>query len=106
MEMEYSGTMIKANSNKNLVSGKRTVEIRFLVSSGSERKKLINALLAPNNAKNLASVSKLGAADIEVFLCRTLEIRTKSGTIFSFEGKIACLFGTTLTTKKPKSRET
>ena len=59
METEYSATIIKANSNKNLISGKRTVEIRILVSSGSERKKLINALLVPNNAKNLASVSNL-----------------------------------------------
>ena len=83
---EYSGTITSANSNKNAISGKRTVEIRFLDSSGSGQKiKLSNALLVLNNTRNLVTVSKHRATGSEVFFSRTLEKRTKNGTVFSFE---------------------
>ena len=42
-------------------------------------------MLVPNNTRNLVSVSKLRATGNEVLFGRTLEIRTKNGTIFPFE---------------------
>ena len=44
-----------------------------------------NALLVPDNSKNLFTVSKLRAADNEVLIGKDLEIRNKNGTIFPFE---------------------
>ena len=83
---EYSGTITNANSSKSLISGKGTVEIRVLHSNGLKQNiRLSNALLVPNNARNLVSVSKLRATGNEVLFGRTLEIRTKNGTIFPFE---------------------
>ena len=86
IDKEFSGTITNANSIKSLISGKGTVEIRVLDSNGSEQKiRLSNALLVPNNTRNLVSVSKLRATGNEVLFGRYLEIRTKNGTIFSFE---------------------
>ena len=86
IDKEYSGTITNANSSKNLISQKGTVEIRVLDSNGSERKlRLSNALLVPNNRRNLVSVSKFRATGNEVIFGRTLEIRTKNGAIFPFE---------------------
>ena len=86
IDKEYSGTITNANSSKSLISGKGTVEIRDLDSKGSERKiRLNNALLVPNNTRNLVSVSKLRATGNEVLFGRTLETRTKNGTVFFFE---------------------
>ena len=79
IDKDYSGTITNANSSKSLISGKRTVEIRVLDSNGSERKiRLSNALLVPNNTRNLVSVSKLRVTGNEVLFGRTLEIRTKN----------------------------
>ena len=44
-----------------------------------------NALLVPDNSKNLVSVSTLRAADNEVLFGKDMEKRTKNGTIFPFE---------------------
>ena len=56
IDKEYSGTITNANSSKSSISGKGTVEIKVSDSNGSERKiRLSNALLVPNNAKNLVS---------------------------------------------------
>ena len=86
IDKEYSGTITNANSSKSLISGKGTVEIRVPDSNGLERKmRLSNALLVPNNTRNLVSVSKLRATGNEVVFGRTLEIRTKNGTVFPFE---------------------
>ena len=86
IDKEYSGTITNANSSKSSISGKGTVEIRVLDSNGLARKiRLNNALLVPNNTRNLISVSKLRATGNEVLFGRTLEIRTKNGTIFPFE---------------------
>ena len=86
IDKEYSGTITNANSSKCSISGKGTVEIGVLDSNGSERKiRLSNVLNVPNNTRNLVSVSKLRATGNEVFFSRTLEIRTKNGTIFLFE---------------------
>ena len=86
IDKEYSGTITNANSSKCLISGKGTAEIRILDSNGSGQKiRLSNALLVPNNTRNLVSVSKLRATGNEVLFGRTLEIRTKNGTIFPFE---------------------
>ena len=85
IDKEYSGTITNANSSKNLISGKGTVEIRVLDSNGSERKiRLSNAVHDPNNTQNLVSGSKLRATGKEVFFGRSLEIRTKNRTIFPF----------------------
>ena len=52
MDKEYSGTITNANSSKNSISGKGTVEIRVLDSNGLARKiRLNNALLVPNNTR-------------------------------------------------------
>ena len=86
IDKDNSGTITNANSSKRSISGKGTVEIKVSDSNGSERKiRLSNALLAPNNARNLVSVSKLRATGNEVLFGRTLEIRTKNGTVFPFE---------------------
>ena len=105
IDKEYSGSITNAISSKSLISGKGTVEIRVFDSNGSERKiKLSNALLVPNNTRNLLSVSKLRAAGNEVLFGRTLEIRTKNGTVFPFEERDSFfLSGTTLITKKSQS---
>ena len=89
---KYSGTITNANSIKNLISGKGTVENTVLDPNGSERKiRLSNALPVPNNTRKLVSVSKLRATGNEVLFGRTLEIQTKNGTIFPFEER-ASLF--------------
>ena len=86
IDKEYSGTITNANSSKSLISGKGAVEIRVLGSNGSEQKiRLSNALLVPNNTRNLVSVTKLRATGNEVLFGKTLEIRTKNGTIFPSE---------------------
>ena len=86
IDKEYSGTITNANSSKSSISGKGSVEIRVLDSNGLARKiRLINALLVPNNTRNLISVSKLRATGNEVVFGVTLEIRTKNGTVFPFE---------------------
>ena len=86
IDKEYSGTITNANSSKSSISGKGTVEIRVLDSNGLARKiRLNNALLVPNNTRNLISVSKLRATGNEVVFGVTLEIRTKNGTVFPFE---------------------
>ena len=86
IDKEYSDTITNANSSKNSISGKGTVEIRVLDSNGLARKiRLNNALLVPNNTWNLISVSKLRATGNEVVFGGTLEIRTKNGTVFPFE---------------------
>ena len=86
IENEYFGTITNANSSKSLISGKRTVEIRVLNTNGSERKvRLSNWLHVPNNTKNLVSISKFRATGNEEFFGRTLETRSKIGTVFPFE---------------------
>ena len=86
IDKEYSGAITNANSSKSSISGKRTVEIKVSDSNGSERKiRLSNALLVPNNTRNLVSVLKLRATGNEVFFGGTLEIRNKNGTVFHFE---------------------
>ena len=86
IDKEYSGTITNANNSKSSISGKGTVEIKVSDSNGSERKiRLSNALLVPNNTRNLVSVSKFRATGKEVFFGRNLEIRTKNGTFFPFE---------------------
>ena len=86
IDKEYSGTITNANSSKSSISVKGTFEITVLDSNGSERKiRLSNALLVPNNTRNLVSVSKLRATGKEVFFGRTLGIRTKNGTILPFD---------------------
>ena len=86
IDKKYSGTITNANSSKSSISGKRTVELKVLDSNGSERKiRLSNALLVPNNTRNLISVSKLRATGNELFFGRNLEIRNKNGTVFPFE---------------------
>ena len=57
------------------------------------KKKLSNAFLLPNNTRNLASVSKLRATGNEAIFGRTLEIRTKKGTIFPFEERDSLFVG-------------
>ena len=55
-------------------------------SNGLARKiRLNDALLVPNNTRNLVSVSKLRATGNEVVFGVTLEIRTKNGTVFPIE---------------------
>ena len=84
IDKEYYIT--NANSSKSLISGKGTVEIRVLDFNGSDQKiRLSNALLVPNNTRNLVSVSKLKATGNEILFGRTLKKRTKNGTIFPFE---------------------
>ena len=59
IDKEYSGTITNANSSKSSISGKGAVEIKVSDSNGSEQKiRLTNALLVPNNTRNLVSVSK------------------------------------------------
>ena len=86
IDKEYFGTITTANNSKRSISGKGTVEIKVSDSNGSERKiRLSNALLVPNNTRNLLSVAKLRATGNEVCFGRNLEIRTKNGTVFPFE---------------------
>ena len=86
IENVYFGTITNANSSKSLISGKGTVEIRALNSNCSDRKiRLSNSMHVPNNTKNLVSVSKFRATGNEEFFGRTLEKRSKIGTVFLFE---------------------